>query len=214
MKSATPTEGNKTLIVGDSILAGINQKGLAKHVIAQPFPGATVETIMTKITMYNLRQFGSVVIYVGGNDAARSRDPDMEYFEKKYDQLINYIKQQNPICEIYLCNMCPRGDVNINSTNNVIKRLSTVYGAVYIDTSNGFYDKQNELRTYFYGERDAIHLSNSGIKRLLGIIDSHVYVVDNYKTCAFPNPLKRDLLRKRKPQQKQKSHPTANSIAV
>ena len=130
---------------------------------------------------------------MGGNDTARSTDPDMEYFEEKYEQLIKYIKNQNPSCVIYLCNICPRGDVEINRTNDVIKSLSSVHGAVYIDTYNGFYDKQNELRTYFYGERDWIHLSQSGTKRLLGSINSHVHVVENFKTCVFPYPSKHDL---------------------
>ena len=206
-KSTAPTtkSGNRILILGDSILSGVNQKGLYRHVTIQPFPGATVETIWNKIVMYNLVQFKSVVIYVGGNDAARSRDPDMEYFEEKYDQLIKYIKTQNPSCDIYLCNMCPRGDAEINRTNEVIKNLSTVHETAYIDVLNGFYDKQNELRSYFYGERDWIHLSPSGIKRLLGTINSHIHIVDNFKTIsAVPNSSKHDQ-KKTKPQKKQQN---------
>ena len=197
-KSTTPstksavTSDNKTLIIGDSILSGINQKGLSRNVTTQPFPGATVEIILNKLVMYNLGQFESVIIYVGGNDAARSQDPDMEYFEEKYDQMIKYIKNQNPNCDIYLCNMCPRGDTEINRTNEVIKSLSTVHRATYIDVFNGFYDKQKELRSYFYGKRDWIHLSPSGVKRLLGIINGHIHIVDNFETCVFPNSAKRD----------------------
>ena len=192
-KSNAQTSGNRILISGDSILSGINQKGHSRNVMSQSFPGATVETILNKIVMYNLSQFESVVIYVGGNDTARSTDPDMEYFEEKYEQLIKYIQNQNQSCVIYLCNICPRDDVELNRTNDVIKGLSSVHGAVYIDTNNGFFDKQNDLRTYFYGERDWIHLSQSGTKRLLGSINSHVQVVENFKTCVFPYASKPNL---------------------
>ena len=103
-----------------------------------------------------------------------------------------------------MCSVCPRGDAELNKTNDVIKRLSSFHGAVYIDTSNGFYDKHQQLRPYFYGERDWIHLSQSGVKRLLGTINSHINIVESFKNCAYPAPSKHDP-RLKQPQRKQQN---------
>ena len=54
-----------------------------------------------------------------------------------------------------------------------------------IDTHADFYDKKNQLRHHFFKHRDNIHLSRSGIKRLLGTINQHLCVVDNFEKCVY-----------------------------
>ena len=57
-----------TLIIGDSIIYGINAKGLKNYVHCNGISGANAETGHEKMSVYNLRNFTIVVNYVGGND--------------------------------------------------------------------------------------------------------------------------------------------------
>ena len=68
---------NRTLLIGDSLLSGVNRKGLKDTVHCQPFPDATIKTIKDKISMFDIAKFKNVVIYVGGNDAAQSDNTEM-----------------------------------------------------------------------------------------------------------------------------------------
>ncbi len=73
--------GNKTLLVGDSIINGVNEKGLIAGVHKRSVSGATVQTIVIKLSMYDLKSFDTVIIHCGENDAANGTD--MELFEEK-----------------------------------------------------------------------------------------------------------------------------------
>ena len=179
----TNTQTNKTLLIGDSLLSGVNRKGLKNNVHCAPFPGATIDTVYRNIAMFDLTQFKNVIIYCGGNDSAKSGN--MEHFKNEYDTLLKFIKTKNPGCMLYLCNSCPRGDTDTTNVNTVIKSLAGTHGATYIDAYSAFY-YNNELRTKFYKPRDWIHLSNSGIKRLLGTINLTIAIVENFKFCVFP----------------------------
>ena len=76
-----------------------------------------------------------------------------------------------------MCGSCPRGDADVSTINKVINNLAQEFQLRYIDTYTPFYDKNEDLRTKFYGKRDWIHLFNSGIKRLLGIIHNVTAIV-------------------------------------
>ena len=172
-----------TLLIGDSILSGVNRKGLKRSVECQPIPGATLEKLLEKIKIYDLKNFENIIIYVAGNDASQKKD--IEYIEEKYEQLINYIKSKNPTVTIYLCGVCPRGDTSVIELNEVIKRLNEVHKTVFIDTFKNFYNKDKQLKAHFYKPRDNIHLSSSGTKGLLGSISQHIEIVDSFKYCAY-----------------------------
>ena len=176
--------GSKILIIGDSILSGINRKGLSHNVECQPYPGANIDTLYEKVQMFDLTKFSDIVIYVGGNDS--SDNSDTEYFEERYEQLLQHITSKTPTCKIHLCTSCPRGDTDVEETNDVIKRLCEEHEVKCIDTNSGFYDKHSQLRTHFYYKpRDSIHLSRSGIKRVLGLINETLSVVENFEKCVY-----------------------------
>lgn len=174
----------RTLIIGDSILSGVNRKGLNTNVECQPIPGATIDMVIDKIHLFDLTKFDNTVVYVGGNDSSQHADP--EFFEMKYDQLISHIKTKNPDCAIYLCTSCPRGDTDVTETNDMIQQLCDNDTVKCINTNAAFYDKDHQLRHHFYKLRDNIHLSRSGVKRVLGTINQHLGVVDNFQHCVFP----------------------------
>ena len=184
LSSTVQRKGNKVLILSDSILSGVNRKGLSHNVECQPYSGAKIVTVHEKVHLFDLSKFSDIVIYVGGNDS--SSNTDIELFEEKYEQLIQHIKNKNPSCELHLCTSCPRGDTDVEDVNDVIKRLCEVHKVKCIDTNSGFYDKNQQLRSHFYKPRDNVHLSRSGIKRVLGLINETLYIVENFEKCVYP----------------------------
>lgn len=108
----------------------------------------------------------------------------MERFKKGYDNILQYIKNKTSGCKVYLCSSCPRGDTDIVHVNDVIEKLATHHGASFVDIHAAFYDNNDQLRSKFYKVRDWIHLSNSGVKRLLGTIHQTLPIVDDFHYCV------------------------------
>ena len=171
------------LLIGDSLISSINVKGLKQNIYKHGIPGGKIEHVLSHMKVYDLKQFSSVIVYVGGNDAANGTDPEL--FEEKYDQLIRHIKAGNNQCQIFICNMCPRGDTSTTEINDMVKSLSDENQIVMIDADKLFHDSHdNVIRRYY--DSDSIHLSSSGIKRLLNAINNQVPVVQDFENCV-PN---------------------------
>ena len=174
----------KTVLFGDSILLGINKKGLNRTVECHAISGASVDILLDKIRIFDLRCFENIVIYVVGNDASNIKTAyDLETIEEKYEQLINLIREKSAESNIYLCNMCPRGDTSMSDINDMIERQSQHHQGTFTDVNKTFYNKYNQLKSHFYKPRDNIHLS-SGTRGLLSAINNYVEIVDNFKTCT------------------------------
>ena len=178
------SQNNQTLLIGDSLLSGVNGKGMKNYVHCQPVPGATISRIQEKISMYDLNLFKNIIIYCGGNDAVKSDSPSS--FRKDYETLIEYIQSKNPDCEMFLCGSSPRGDVDVTGFNTVIKTIAESQSYKFVNLYDAFYDSNEQLRTKFYGLRDWIHLSTSGIRRLLGTIHQLIPIVEDFRYCAYP----------------------------
>ena len=61
---------NNTLIIGDSVLHGINLKGLKSNVHKHSVSGANIDTILCDIRRFDLKTFSRIIIYAGGNDVS------------------------------------------------------------------------------------------------------------------------------------------------
>lgn len=132
--------------------------------------------------MFDLSQFSHIVIYVGGNNA--SKGTDTEYFEEKYDQLLDYIKKKNNKCEVLVVSSCPRGDTDTTEVNSIIHRLADEHQMTFVDAYYAFHNKHGEVIERYYS-KDSIHLSTSGIKRLLGTINNFMNIVQNFDQCGY-----------------------------
>ena len=175
-KPSVPAQtAKKSLLIGDSIICGINKEGLKEHVYQHGISRATVKTILDEIKMYDLQQFSHVVIYVGGNNA--SNKSDIETFEHQYGQLLKHIKERSD-SRIILVNSCPRADTDTSAVNRVIRRLSEYHNTELVDAYKAFYDNSAKLIKRFYSS-DSIHLSDSGTRRLLGSINEKLEIVED-----------------------------------
>ena len=161
-RNPTPSSANlskkKTLLIGDSILNRINLRGIEKGVQKHSKSGAKASDIVEGITSYNMKSFKAVVVSVGGNDA--SSKTDIELFEEKYDQLISLVKTGNPDCELYMCNISPRGDADVRNYNACIAQLATYWEkhkvALIKETDSFFYGKDGLPTSRYFGD-DGIH---------------------------------------------------------
>lgn len=182
-QSVQRTNGSKQIfLIGDSIVSGINPKGLKENVRRDGIPGASVDCILKEVSVFDLSQFSHIVIYVGGNNA--SKGTDTEYFEEKYDQLLDYIKKKNNKCEVLVVSSCPRGDTDTTEVNSIIHRLADEHQMTFVDAYYAFHNKHGEVIERYYS-KDSIHLSTSGIKRLLGTINNFVNIVQNFDQCGY-----------------------------
>lgn len=177
-------EQKEILLIGDSLISAINSKGLVQNVFRNGIPGASIREVFNQIKVFDLKKFSHVVIYIGGNDASSGSDPEL--FEEIYDQVVQHIMLVNSECKIILCNIIPRGDTSVADMNEVIKQLSEQHGTTFIDLDRAFHDSHGKvIERYFVA--DCIHLSSSGIKRLLGAISKEIKVVKDFDHCVFPN---------------------------
>lgn len=189
---------NSILLMGDSLISSVNPKGLNQGVFKHSIPGARIDHVYDQVNVFNMNQLSQVILSVGGNDA--SSGTDIEYFEELYEQVIQNLRQANSTCEIYLCTVCPRGDADTTDVNEVIHRLCQEHNLSIVDINKAFYDRKGKLIERYYVE-DSIHLSVSGVKRLLGEIDKVINIVGNFESCAFkPRYQRKGLAHKRNPQ--------------
>ena len=179
----------KVLLIGDSVISPVNPKGLKKEVFKHSISGAKIDHIFDQSDIFNMKQFSDIIISVGGNDA--SSGTDVEYFEERYEQVILNLKQANDASQIYLCTISPRCDTDTDDFNQAIHRLCQEHNLTMVDINEVFYDKQGKVIERYYSD-DLIHLSTSGVKRLLGEIEKHINIVESFENCAFKSrPQKR-----------------------
>lgn len=188
LQPGIPTDNpcNNTLIIGDSILHGINLKGLKSNVHKHSVSGANIDTILCDIRRFDLKTFSRIIIYVGGNDV--SNGSDIELLEEKYDQLLNYIKQQNSISKVILCNLCPRTDVDdfeLCELNGIIMSLAKEHGHTGADMYSAFHEKDGNVCERFY-QNDWIHVNSSGIKRFMRVLHDIEHIVEDFDQCCYP----------------------------
>ena len=60
------TSRGKLLLIGVSILNGVNTKGLVKGIQKHSKGGATVNDLIEEISVYDVRNFETCIIYIGG----------------------------------------------------------------------------------------------------------------------------------------------------
>ena len=84
-------------------------------------------------------------------------------------------------------NNCTKGDVDVTQLNGCIQRLAEHWKNQQIEIASechNLFFKDGQLSSRFYGQ-DGIHLTNSGVKRLLDAINRQFHVVTDFNTCVF-----------------------------
>jgi len=162
---------NKTLIIGDSIIKGIQPRGLNTNVDCRTCPGAIITDLGKRIEQLDMRVYSKVAVYVGGNDVSsglRLGDSRAELL-----RLTRHIQRQQ--CEVYVCTISPRQDADVRGYNSMVKEICEETGANVIETNPSFvYGDGNMVRHYF--TRDGIHLSEYGSRTLVKAINQRLQI--------------------------------------
>ena len=155
----------KSAVLGDSVIKGVNTKGLAHSVHKHSSSGGNIQTLIDEIDLYDLKVFSTVIIYIGGNNVARG--DNSSFIEEKYDELISLIKCSNSICKIILCGVAPRVDADISHLNQIVGKLARHWSCQNVEhvpsTHDMFLKDGGPSTRYFL--HDGIHLTASGTKQ-------------------------------------------------
>ena len=128
----------KILLLGDWIIGGVNTRGLVTGVHKNPKGGATVQNLIDEVSLYDMKAFSAVILYISGNDAASGKDP--EWIADKYDQLISLIRCSNNDSRIIFCSLVHRGDVDVTKMNQIISELATHWKNQRAECASECYD--------------------------------------------------------------------------
>ena len=116
-------------------------------------------------------------------------------FEESYYQLIGFIKSANKNCAMYLSKIIPQGDTDVTEFNNSIQRLSDhwkVHQVTCIENTSKMFLGRNGMPSFRYYSHDGIHLSRSGIKRLVDALNRNLHIVTDINLCVFKGSNFRD----------------------
>ena len=156
-----------TLLVGSSIVKGIRTSYLKPNVAVRTFPGATVDSLRTKLGDYDLDKCTTIILHVGGNDASNSTDLDA--FCDFYISLLDSLLAEDR--RLIVSGLLPRGNVDIEPYNDKLKSLCDEIDLEFIDHFDSFSLATGEIaETYFYS--DKTHLNASGTRKFLANIDT------------------------------------------
>ena len=173
------------LLLGDSIIKGVNTKGLANEVHKHSISGGNIHQLIDEINLYDLKVFSTIIIYIGGNNVARGDNPSIT--EEKYDKLISLIKCSNRSCKIILCSIAPRTDADVSNFNQAVAKLAMHWrcqNVDYVSSTHDMFFKDGKLSTIYF-HHDGIHLTASGTKRLLDALNRGFQIVKDFDNCVF-----------------------------
>lgn len=171
----------KTLLIGSSILKGINTKGLDQHVLVSTNRGAHLQDIRQRLERMDLSEVKRVIVYGGGNDIAAGRS--VNTVSAEYEDLVRFIHGNG--CEAVTCTLCPRADIDTVFLNEDIKSFAANGNYKCIDCYTAFVTGDNKTVQYFY-MRDGIHLSKPGTSQLLRQIHATEHVLKSQRGIEQP----------------------------
>ena len=155
-----------TLLTGSSLLKNVNSNQLNANTTVRSFPGATIDSLKSKLSEYNLDQCKTVLLFVGGNDA--DNGTDIETFAEKYETLITDLMTHDR--RVIVVGLLPRTTVDLNPFNDRLKTLCEAYGVEFIDNYKSFLLASGEIPDSYF-QSDKVHLNNFGLRRLLTNVD-------------------------------------------
>ena len=138
-KSDDKHEKKRVIIVGDSILNGISEKGLTKknHIVkVRPHPGATTEDLVDHIKPVARRTPNMVVPHIGSNDLTNGVNT-----QEKLQGVIDILRSESKDTDIVVSSVVTRKDISgmpnkVSSLNNGLKTLCIRNQIEFIDKSN------------------------------------------------------------------------------
>ncbi len=164
-----PNEDNGIIFVGDSIIDGCEWSELLQNsnIKNRGIISDSTEGILNRIDKTLEAKPKKIFIMIGINDLSSGSPLDL--IVSNYNRIIERIKAQSPLTEIYIHSVLPTNDIYYkgNATNDKIKalneQLQTVankYGLTYIDVFSKVLDNNGRLDERY--SNDGVHLLGKG----------------------------------------------------
>ncbi|XP_033095621.1 uncharacterized protein LOC117100157 [Anneissia japonica] len=174
----------RTLLIGDSIIKHINEKGLLNTKV-KCIPGAKINDISKSIMEAGPENFEAIVIHGGTNDCSLD-DAHLQQATANFTSLIKEVKTKAPHTKLVISTVCPRADNEVfqhrvDQLNFHLKEVAstdeTKCAIADNDLSFKLSNNKCEMSTL---NRSKLHLSNHGTKRLLNNINE-IHEIVNFK---------------------------------
>ena len=98
----------KVILVGDSIVSGVNGKGLSTDkfaTVVRDIPGATSDGMAHHTILFAEKNLKKLIVHAGTNDIYRNIDTS-----GNYEKIYNYVKANASKTELSFSEICCRGD--------------------------------------------------------------------------------------------------------
>jgi len=191
-KASDPVSNNettKTLLIGDSILRDINERGLDNTKV-ECLRGKKAEDIQQKLKETNIHEYGTVVIHGSTNDCTSIVNEQLA--EMVYEEIIDDLNTRSPSTAVVISTICPRDDnsdhqENVDKLNDNLRNLAETKGCILVDNDMNFKLRNNNPDVSALDKSDRLHLSKIGTKRLISNInESHHILKPTEKTTERP----------------------------
>ena len=136
---------------------------LNKSTAVKTFPRATIDTINSKLSEYNL-EIVRIILLVG--DAENGTD--LETFTGHYELLVNSLSADDH--RVIVAGFLPRETVDLSAYNNKLRQLCDAFDKEFVEIDQNFLLALGELPESYYS-RDKVHLNDYGRRKLLSNID-------------------------------------------
>ena len=106
-KPSSSADQQDTLLIGDSILKDVNEKGL-QNTKVECKRGAKISSIKEHLDSSMRDNKYKVVIIHGGTNDCTTNDKETEDAAKTYEEMISEVKSRAPETKIIISTVCPR----------------------------------------------------------------------------------------------------------
>ena len=182
-----------TLLVGSSLLKGVQVSDLKPNTTVRSFSGARADTIGEKLSKYNIHYYKTIILHVGDNDA--DNGADLDTFSDNYVSFLSSLSAKNR--RIAVSGLLPRESVDLKPYNDTLKTICDENDLEFIDNHDNFLLASGEMPASYF-QKDKLHLNTHDTRRLLSNINK-VISVTKYTS------------RSNKPKHFKGSHPNINN---
>ena len=155
---------------------------LKVNTTVRSFPGATINSLKSRLSGYDLDECKTIILHIGTNDA--DNGSDIETFAENFETLITDLMKNDR--QVIVSGLLPRKGVDISPYNDRLKLLCEAYEMEYVDNYKGFLMASGEIPGSYF-QRDKTHLNSFGLRKLLSDLNRVHHITRPHQESAPRN---------------------------
>lgn len=167
----------QNLIIGDSIVRDIHERGLSNTSV-KCIRGGKVKDIKDELDSRDIQEYSAVIFHVGTNNC--TTEDKYKDGVSQYRELVQGIKSHAPATKLVLSTICPRDD-NARSQQRVvrfnkeIRKIAEDHSCEIVDNDVNFIDHDGPNTAYLNSR--GLHLSSKGTRTLLRNMNNKLNII-------------------------------------